>query len=142
MTDVGEPTGAGGEKDLIADSGVVGTEAAVVRRMRRRRRRMATNVVLQIFAMIAIGMLVYPQGADWLSRIGHNADISGYVARVADTPSEERERILEAAYGYNDELQPGPLTDPYTSLAEDEALRSKLFTTTVARRVVPDQKYL
>ena len=54
MTDVGEPTGAGGEKDLIADSGVVGTEAAVVRRMRRRRRRMATNVVLQIFAMIAI----------------------------------------------------------------------------------------
>lgn len=67
MTDVGEPTGAGGEKDLIADSGVVGTEAAVVRRMRRRRRRMATNVVLQIFAMIAIGMLVYPQGADWLS---------------------------------------------------------------------------
>ena len=65
MTDVGEPTGAGGEKDLIADSGVVGTEAAVVRRMRRRRRRMATNVVLQIFAMIAIGMLVYPQGADW-----------------------------------------------------------------------------
>ncbi|MFN8049372.1 MAG: class C sortase [Ancrocorticia sp.] len=127
MTDVGEPTGAGGEKDLIADSGVVGTEAAVVRRMRRRRRRMATNVVLQIFAMIAIGMLVYPQGADWLSRIGHNADISGYVARVADTPSEERERILEAAYGYNDELQPGPLTDPYTSLAEDEALRSKLY---------------
>lgn len=56
----------------------------------------------------------YPAGvADWLSRIGHNADISGYGV-VADTPSEERERTLRG-YGYNDEAQPGPLTDPYTS---------------------------
>ncbi|MFT3943352.1 MAG: class C sortase [Ancrocorticia sp.] len=94
---------------------------------RRRRRQIVVNVILQLLAMLAIGMLVYPQGADWITRIGHNAEVSGYVARVADTPNEERERILEAAYAYNDQLRPGPLTDPYTSLAEDEALRSDLY---------------
>ena len=99
----------------------------VTRKLGWRRRRIITNVILQILAMLAIGMLVYPQGADWLSRIGHNAEVSGYVARVAETPSEERQRILEAAYAYNDQLEPGPLTDPYTSLAEDEALRSELY---------------
>ena len=127
LADGGELTGATGEKDRVVDSGGVTTEVTGGRRVRRRRRRIAINAVLQILAMTAVGMLVYPQAADWLSRIGHNADISGYVARVADTPSEERERILEAAYAYNDELQPGPLTDPYTSLAEDEALRSELY---------------
>ncbi len=44
--------------------------------------------------------------------------------QVEATPSAERERILAAAYAHNDVLQPGPLTDPYISVSEDEKLRS------------------
>ena len=47
--------------------------------------------------------------------------------QVEQTPSEERQRILEAAYAYNDQLEPGPLTDPYISMAEDKVLRSELY---------------
>ena len=60
--------------------------------------------------MIAIGMLVYPQAANWISRIGQNSQISGYIEQVGNTPSEARARILDAAYRYNDQLGPGPLT--------------------------------
>ncbi|MFZ1381795.1 MAG: class C sortase [Scrofimicrobium sp.] len=96
-------------------------------RTKKQRRRLASNIVLQLFAMLAIGMLVYPDAADWISRIGHNAEISGYVRQVEQTPSEERQRILDAAYAYNDVLEPGPLTDPYVSMAEDAAVQSDLY---------------
>ncbi|MBO1901720.1 class C sortase [Leucobacter weissii] len=77
--------------------------------------------------MVGIGLLVYPDAADWFARLGHNAEISGYVERVEATPSAERRGILEAAYAYNDELEPGPLTDPYVAQHEDEALRSDVY---------------
>lgn len=77
--------------------------------------------------MLAIGLLVYPQAASWVARIGHNSEISGYVQQVENTPSEERRRILDAAYAYNDQLQPGPLTDPYISMSEDAVQRSALY---------------
>ena len=96
-------------------------------RQRRSRGQLTLNIALQIAAMVAIGMLVYADAASWVSRIGHNAEISGYVAQVEGTSPEERTRILEAAYAYNDELEPGPLTDPYISQNEDEALRSDLY---------------
>ena len=93
----------------------------------RRRKRLVWNIVLQAAAMVAIGLLVYPEAASWVSRIGHNSEISGYIDRVDATPSEERQRILDAAYAYNDELEPGPLTDPYISMAEDAVQRSGLY---------------
>lgn len=94
---------------------------------RAKRRQLRLSVALQLVAMVAIGLLVYPEAASWIARIGHNAEISGYVKQVDATPPEERKRILDAAYAYNDELEPGPLTDPYTSVNEDEAMRSDLF---------------
>lgn len=98
-------------------------------RSKAQKKRLTLNSVLQAFAMIAIALLVYPQAANWISSIGHNSEISGYVRQVADTPSEERTRILDAAYAYNDQLQPGPLTDPYISMTEDAVHRSRLFET-------------
>lgn len=77
--------------------------------------------------MLGIGLLVYPEGAEWFNAIGHNAEISGYVRQVESTPSEERKRILDVAYAYNDELRPGPLTDPYISMAEDADRESDLY---------------
>ena len=85
-------------------------------RTKRQRRRLALNIALQIFAMVGIGLPVYPDAANWFAVLNHNAEISGYVDRVEQTPSEERQAILEAAYRYNEQLQPGPLTDPYLSL--------------------------
>ncbi len=93
----------------------------------RRRRRLALNVVLQLAAMVAIALLVYPEAADWFARLNHNAEISGYIERVDATPSAERQAILDAAYAYNEQLQPGPLTDPYVSESEDAVLRSDLY---------------
>lgn len=101
--------------------------AAKASRPRRTRGQLTLNIVLQIVAMAAIGMLVYPDAATWIARIGHNAEISGYVKQVDGTPTEERTRILDAAYAYNDQLEPGPLTDPYTEVNEDEAQRSDLY---------------
>jgi sortase A len=80
--------------------------------------------VLELFAMVGIGLLVYPQAANWIATLHHNSEISGYVERVEQTPSEARQRIIDAAYAYNDQLEPGPLTDPYVSGAEDSLLQS------------------
>ena len=96
-------------------------------RTKRQRRRLALNIALQTFAMVGIGLLVYPDAANWFAVLNHNSEISGYVDRVEQTPSEERQAILEAAYRYNEQLQPGPLTDPYISQSEDEALRSDVY---------------
>lgn len=93
----------------------------------QRKKSRTLGIVLQVVAMAAIGMLVYPEAASWVARIGHNAEISGYVQQVDGTSPEERQRILDAAYAYNDVLQPGPLTDPYISQNEDEARQSDIY---------------
>lgn len=101
--------------------------AAKVVRSPSRRRRLLGNLILQLFAMLGIGLLVYADAADWFSRFGHNDEISGYVEKAESLPSAERQQILDAAYAYNDQLEPGPLTDPYISQNEDEALRSEVY---------------
>lgn len=111
---------------MSVQAGPVVAGAAKPKAKRRRGSRLLT-VVLQLAAMAAIGMLVYPDAASWVARIGHNAEISGYVRGVEGTPSAEREQLLDAAYRYNAELRPGPLTDPYTTVQEDQALRSPLY---------------
>ena len=93
----------------------------------KQRRRLAINVTLQAVAMLGIGLLVYPDGANWVNSIGHNEEIAGYVRQVDSTPGEERQRILDAAYAYNDQLEPGPLTDPYISMSEDAVLRTEVY---------------
>lgn len=93
----------------------------------RRRKRLAWNIALQALAMLAIGLLVYPDAAAWISRIGHNGEISGYIDGVERTPGAERQRILDAAYAYNDTLAPGSLTDPYIAQNPDEARRTEVY---------------
>lgn len=77
--------------------------------------------------MTAIGLLVYADAAEWFAARNHSSVISGYVEQVNATPSEERRAILDAAYAYNDQLEPGPLTDPYITQDEDERLRSDVY---------------
>lgn len=91
------------------------------------KKRWVRGAVLQILAMVGIGLLLYPQAADWFGSFGRNSEITSYFDNVADTPSEERQRILNAGYTYNDQLEPGPLTDPYLSMAEDAELQSEVY---------------
>lgn len=91
------------------------------------KRRIASNIVLQILAMVGIGLLLYPNSADWVNSLSHNSEIDGYVNRVEDTPSEKRQEILSTAYEYNDELDPGPLTDPYLTESESETIGTDLY---------------
>lgn len=81
-------------------------------RSRKQKQRLASNIALQIFAMLGIGLLVYPDGADWVNSLGHNEEISGYVRQYENTPPQERQRILDAAYNYNEQLEPGPSPTP------------------------------
>lgn len=85
------------------------------------------NIVLQVFAMVGIGLLVYADAANWFAMRNHNSEISGYIDSVAQTPSSERQTILAAAYEYNDTLKPGSLTDPYISQDPDEARRTAVY---------------
>ncbi|MBD8029992.1 class C sortase [Corynebacterium gallinarum] len=96
-------------------------------RTKKQKQRLATNIFLQIFAMFGIGLLIYPDGADWVNSLGHNSEISGYTRQIENTPPEERQRILDVAYNYNDQLEPGPLTDPYLSEAEDALVGSEVY---------------
>lgn len=80
---------------------------------KKRGRGLAVNIVLYIFALIAIGALLYPTAANWFADRRHNSEISGYLSSVEKTPPAEREHKLDVAYLYNDELEVGPLFDPY-----------------------------
>lgn len=113
----------------ISTGGAAGGTAAAAKASStaKQKKRLAWNIVLQTFAMVAIGLLVYPQAAGWVARIGHNAEISGYTESVTQTPDAERRAILDAAYAYNDTLQPGSLTDPYIAQNPDEATRSQVY---------------
>lgn len=96
-------------------------------RTKKQKQRLASNIALQVFAMFGIGLLIYPDGADWVNSLGHNSEISGYTRQIENTPPEERQRILDVAYNYNDQLEPGPLTDPYLSEAEDALVGSEVY---------------
>lgn len=85
------------------------------------------TIFYQIIAMAAIGLLLYPDAANWFSQRNHNSEISGYIRSVETTDSAEREAILAAAYAYNDQLEPGPLTDPYISEDQDAVIGSDVY---------------
>ncbi|HUH52672.1 MAG TPA: class C sortase [Microbacteriaceae bacterium] len=95
--------------------------------VKKQRKGQKLNTLLLIVAIFSIGLLTYPEAANWVSSIGHNSEISGYVKNLEKTPSAKRAEILQAAYEYNDKLQPGPLADPYITENQDEAIRSEVY---------------
>lgn len=94
---------------------------------KKKKKRLVWNIVLQIFAMIGLGFVAYPTGADWVSSLYHDAEISGYVSSVRDLTPQERTERLDAAYAYNDQLQPGPLVDPYLADNPDEVMQTPIY---------------
>lgn len=79
--------------------------------------------IFVIFAVIvAVGLMVYADAAEWFSATNQRAVIAGYSASVEAAPSSERAALLAAAYAYNDTLIAGPLLDPFITEEDDEAL--------------------
>lgn len=91
------------------------------------KRRLLFNIALQVFAMLGIGLLVYPTAANWFSALGHNSEISGYLSSVAALSDAERSEKLAAADAYNAVLEPGKLTDPFLEMNPDEAQNTPVF---------------
>ncbi len=77
-----------------------------------------------VVALIGLGagIFTYPSAADWFSQANYAVDISGYAEAVEHTPSEEVQRMLDAAHEYNANLPNGPLRDPYALGADGKAL--------------------
>lgn len=101
--------------------------SAKPKRTKKQKQRLWQNIALQFIAMVGIGLLLYPDAANWINAIGHNSEVSGYVRQIENTAPEDRQRILDAAYNYNEQLDPGPLTDPYLTEQEDAQVGSPVY---------------
>jgi len=84
------------------------------------KRRLTVSIVLQVFAMIGIGALLYPSAADWFSTLNHDSEISGYIEAVDQLPGPERQAALAIARDYNAHMPRGVLRDPYTDTADTQ----------------------
>src|SRR5690625_3992624 len=76
-------------------------------------------LLLQLAAMVGIGALVYSSAADWVSRLGHNSEVSGYVTEVEGLPETARLDHLRVAQEYNSHIPSGVLRDPYSTTQQD-----------------------
>src|SRR5690554_4177417 len=72
-------------------------------------------------SLVAFGVLLYPAAADWLSRLEHQGEVSGYVEQAAQLPDADRTQTLEMARQYNALMPQGLLRDPFTEGVADEA---------------------
>lgn len=97
------------------------------KRTRKQKQRLAQNIVLQLLAMLGIGLLLYPEAANWWNSLGYDEEVSGYVRQIEKTTPEEHQRLLDAAYHYNDQIEPGPLMDPYLTEQEDALIGSPVY---------------
>ncbi|MFV8382226.1 class C sortase [Corynebacterium hindlerae] len=87
------------------------------------------NFALLLVAALGIGLLLYPQAAEWFASRNQAAEISGYTEGVRDTPQHELDEKLAAARAYNSTLSPGILEDPYLATDPDEIARTPIFQT-------------
>ena len=80
------------------------------KRTRKQKQRLAQNIVLQLLAMLGIGLLLYPEAANWWNSLGYDEEVSGYVRQIEKTTPEEHQRHLDAAYHNNYQIEPGPIS--------------------------------
>lgn len=86
------------------------------------RRWSALNTVVVLCALLGGGVLAYPGAATWFSDRAHRVENDLYLDAATGLDPAERDRILDAAHEYNDNLPLGPLRDPYVLNASGEAV--------------------
>lgn len=88
---------------------------------RARVRRSASSAALVLASLVAFGVLLYPAAADWFSRVQQQGEVSGYTEQAARLSDEDRELALAKARQYNALMPQGPLRDPFTANASEDA---------------------
>jgi sortase A len=87
-------------------------------------RKFLTHLVPILFILIGIGLLSYPWISEYIYQNRVDSELKTYMATTADTEDEEKERMLEEAREYNDELTTAQvqITDPFNAdiLTSDE----------------------
>jgi sortase A len=86
-------------------------------------RRLFTMMVI---AAIGLGLVLYPQAADWFSSISHRSQLSGYAQEVEQLEPSARTKVLDRAREYNSRIPGGQLRDPYSAQAPMPALEGQL----------------
>jgi sortase A len=83
----------------------------------RRGRADLRFLTMMVIAAIGLGLVLYPQAADWFSSISHNSQLSGYAQDVEQLEPSERTKVLDRAREYNSRIPTGQLRDPYSAQA-------------------------
>lgn len=83
-------------------------------------------VTMMVVAAIGLGLVLYPQAADWFSSISHNNQLSGYAQEVEQLEPSARTKVLDRAREYNSRIPAGQLRDPYSAHAPAPALEGQL----------------
>jgi len=87
---------------------------------RRGRRWTTAPVAIVVGGLVGLALLLFPVAADWVSTIGHDRAIAGYLERGAELRESGRaDELLAAAEAYNRALPDGPLLDPYSVAVAD-----------------------
>ncbi|MFF2297875.1 class C sortase [Arthrobacter sp. NPDC058127] len=74
-------------------------------------------VTMMVIAALGLGLVLYPQAADWFSSISHNSQLSGYAQEVNQLEPSARTKVLDRARAYNSRIPDGQLRDPYSAQA-------------------------
>ncbi|UTT52493.1 class C sortase [Microbacterium maritypicum] len=96
-------------------------DAPLTRRAARERTRRSfslSSTIVAAMLLAGVGTVTYPTAANWFSDRAHATEVSGYIQDVQDLGESALQKILEAAEQYNEDLQSGPLRDPFV-LDED-----------------------
>ncbi|GAA5199198.1 hypothetical protein GCM10023346_38340 [Arthrobacter gyeryongensis] len=83
-------------------------------------------VTMMVIAAVGLGLVLYPQAADWFSSISHNSQLSGYAQEVDQLEPSARTKVLDRAREYNSRIPAGQLRDPYSPHAPATALEGRL----------------
>jgi sortase A len=87
-------------------------------------RKFLTHLIPILFILVGIGLLAYPWISEYVYQNRVDSELKTYLATAADTEDEEKEKMLEEAREYNDELTTAQvqITDPFNAdiLTSDE----------------------
>lgn len=87
----------------------------------RKRSTMREQIVLVTIALIGVLVLLYPSTAAWFSSLNEQGSVNGYIQRIEQIPSAERQEWLDKAETYNNSLVHGLIVDPFSNTPGGEA---------------------
>lgn len=89
--------------------------------MRGHRKKLTGPTMMVVFAVLGVGVLLYPSAAQWLSALDQSQHVDGYSTAVEHLGPDGRTEAIEAAHEYNsDLLSGGAVYDAFSSRPEGQ----------------------